>query len=331
MQADIKHAKDLVCRYQKAFDTASVHALETTLTDFIADAYLWYGMHPFHAQTGAGSVVDVFWRPLRHSLTALQRRQDIFFAGCNEVDGFTSLWVASMGHFMGLFDVPFLGIPATKKMVMLRYAEFHKVEENKITQTALFVDLLHLMAQTGHYHLPGQTAMHFVQPGPRTHDGVLCAAQDETETKRTLALISRMIADINQGGYTTPRDEVRQCWHEDMIWWGPAGIGATYTIERYIEQHQRPFRALNEGRRFHGHVCRMAEGCYGGFFGWPNLSVIPSGGYLSMPAYHDYADMRVVDIYRREHDKLAENWVFIDMLHFLHMQGQDILGDICGD
>jgi hypothetical protein len=34
--------------------------------------------------------------------------------------------------------------------------------------------------------------------------------------------------------------------------------------------------------------------------------------------------MRVVDIYRRDGDKLAEIWVFIDMLHFLKMQGHDV-------
>ena len=72
----------------------------------------------------------------------------------------------------------------------------------------------------------------------------------------------------------------------------------------------------------------MAEGNYGGFFGWPNLSLRPSGGYMGMPPYLDFADMRVVDIYRRKGDKLAENWVFIDLLHFLNMQGQDILGQI---
>jgi len=49
---------------------------------------------------------------------------------------------------------------------------------------------------------------------------------------------------------------------------------------------------------------------------------------MGMPPYHDFADMRVVDIYRRKGDKLAENWVFIDLLHFLNMQGQDILGQI---
>ena len=43
-----------------------------------------------------------------------------------------------------------------------------------------------------------------------------------------------------------------------------------------------------------------------------------------MPASSS-AEMRVVDIYRRDGDKLAENWVFIDLLHWLAMQGLDVL------
>jgi hypothetical protein len=37
------------------------------------------------------------------------------------------------------------------------------------------------------------------------------------------------------------------------------------------------------------------------------------------------AEMRVVDIYRRDGDKLVENWVFIDILYFLKQQGLDVL------
>jgi hypothetical protein len=36
--------------------------------------------------------------------------------------------------------------------------------------------------------------------------------------------------------------------------------------------------------------------------------------------------MRVVDIYRRDGEKLAENWIFIDLLYFLMQQGVDVLG-----
>ena len=67
--------------------------------------------------------------------------------------------------------------------------------------------------------------------------------------------------------YTSPWDTIN--WHDDTLWWGPAGIGASYTIERDAKQHAGPFRAAFANRKFNGHVCRMAEGAFGGFFGWP--------------------------------------------------------------
>ena len=324
----IEFAKKHVLDWQKSSDNAYIDTLPACFAKFMSDTYHWYGMHPFHEQHDSDSVIKIFYRPFNTAFTSIQRRQDIFFAGRNEIDGFNSVWVASMGHFMGLFDKPFIGIPPHHKIAMIRYAEFHKVENNRITETALFIDLLHLMAQVGITPITAQTGMHLIQPGPRTHDGLLFGAQDLIQSEKTLCLINRMIGDVNQGQYATPEDELRQCWHEDMLWWGPTGIGATYTIDRYIQQHQRPFRTQNEGRRFNGHICRMAEGNYGGFFGWPNLSLKPTGGYLGMPAFVGYADMRVVDIYRREGDKLAENWIFIDLLNFLNMQGRDILAEI---
>ena len=328
MSDDIQQAKTLILNWQKPSDNAEISELSALFAKNVADDYLWRGIHPFHQQTGAEAVIDSFYKPFKTAFSAIQRRQDIFFASRNEIDGYDSVWVASMGHFLGLFDKPFVGIPPNQKIAMIRYAEFHKTEQGKLIETAFFIDLLHLMAQVGITPIPHQTGMHLVQPGPQTHDGLLFDVQDKQEGETTLALINRMTSDINQGRYATPQEELRRCWHEDMLWWGPTGIGASYTIDRYIDQHQRPFRTQNEERRFNGHICRMAEGKYGGFFGWPNLSIKPKGGYLGMPPYNDYADMRVVDIYRRDGDKLAENWIFIDLLHFLNMQGHDILNQI---
>ena len=36
------------------------------------------------------------------------------------------------------------------------------------------------------------------------------------------------------------------------------------------------------------------------------------------------ADMQVVDIYRREGDKIAENWVIIDIPYWLNQLGIDV-------
>jgi len=49
---------------------------------------------------------------------------------------------------------------------------------------------------------------------------------------------------------------------------------------------------------------------------------------MGMPTKAKPVDMRVIDMYRREGDKLSENWIFIDFLHFWHQQGVDILAQI---
>jgi len=110
-----------------------------------------------------------------------------------------------------------------------------------------------------------------------------------------------------------------------MIWWGPTGIGATYTIPRYAKQHSAPFRAGFEDRSKTRHIARLAEGHYGGFFGWPNFTARPTGGFMGMPASDKTGEFRVIDIYRREGNKLAENWIFIDLLHFWNCLGVDVL------
>lgn len=330
--SQIQSAKALVQAHYAALDAATPETVSDILSQRMHATATWRGVHPFEVVEGPIEAARVFWMPLLQSLKHVQRREDVFFAGTSSTGDETGIWTASMGHLMALFDAPFLGIPPTRRICMLRYAEFNHVKDNRIVETALFCDLAHLMAQAGVSPFPAQTAAHLVQPGPRTHDGLLMDAQPAGEGEKTLALIERMIGSIDVANARpearTPKEELQENWHDDMLWWGPEGIGATYTIERYIEQHQRPFRQKMSDRVFNGHLCRIAEGHYGGFFGWPNLSLTNDGGFLNVPPNDTRADMRVVDIYRREGDKLAENWVFIDMLHFLKMQGVDVLADL---
>ncbi len=332
---DFQPAKATAHAYMTAFDAALPTGRLQALQAHTTADYQWRGLHPFHEQSGAEAVIDTFWGPLLASFTALQRRETIFFAGLNDCDGQASTWTCSMGHFKALFDHNWLNIPATGKTVMIRYAEFHRIEGDKIAETALFIDILDIIHQAGVWPLPPMTAAAFVHPGPLTNDGQQLGQQDPAEGAKTLKTINDMAANISNANEIlqgksdakplTPHEELALTWHEDMAWYGPAGIGAVFTIDRYIAQHQQPFRRQLADRVFNGHVARMAEGNYGGFFGWPNLTVTPTGGYMGLPASNKPSDMRVVDVYRRDGDKLAENWVFIDMLHFLNQQGLDVL------
>jgi len=319
--------KQVVREYYDALDSVEIDGISAVLSDYTAAKYTWRGFHPFHLQVSSEVVSTLFWQPFRSAVTHMQRRMDVFFAGDNFIDEDGSVWVCSMGHLMGLFDSQWLGIQPTGKMIMLRYAEFHKVLDGKIAETAFYFDIPHFMIQAGYAPFPDQAAAHFVQPGPATHDGLLFADFDPVEGKKTLDVMHKMISDLGQWNSGLPlEEELALSWHDDMIWWGPAGIGATYTIKRYAEQHSGPFRSGLSDRSGTGHIARIAEGHYGGFFGWPNFRAKVTGGYLGLPCFEKLCEFRVIDIYRREDDKLKENWIFIDMLHFFNQQGIDILG-----
>ena len=256
---------------------------------------------------------------------------DNFLARYNTIACKEGVWVVSMGHLMGLFDNPWIGIKETKKIATLRYCEFSKIQNGKITEVAMFFDIPHLMLQAGIKPFPSETGISLVQPGPLTHDGLMFNEQDPNEGNKTLEIIENMINDMKVWTSTSRSsliDELKKSWNDNMIWWGPTGIGSTYTIERYADQHAGPFRETFKDRKFNGHLCRVSEGNYGGFFGWPNLTLTPKKMFMGIKTAPKSSEMRVIDMYRREGKKLTENWVFIDLLHFLKILGIDILKNL---
>ena len=325
---DFQTEKALVRDFHGALDGAVSGNSTDILRRFVTPDWHWRGVHPYNSLRGPEAVATIFWDPLRASMTKLQRRPDIFMAGSNAIGSDGGRWVVQTGHFLGLFDRPLLGIRPTGRIVMLRFVEFNRVEEGRINETLMFVDLLHLMMQAGQYPLPPQTGAHLVQPGPKTHAGLMYEKQDPSRGEATHAAMQAMLASPGRGFFNPDAAaELAKVWHENMIWWGPAGIGATYTIERYLRQHSLPFdHAFHNYCESLGEACSIAEGDFGGFVGYPSMRMHNAGGYLGMTGGAEPADMRLVDIYRAQDGKLAENWVFIDILHYLSEQGLDVLG-----
>ena len=320
--------KSLILSFYDELEAANADSVGNVISQFTNPDFQWYGVYPFNEQNGGDAVAEVFWIPFLSSWSNVQRRQDVFLAGTSEIDN--TDWVISMGHFMGLLDGNWLGFPASRKITFLRYADFNCIKDGKIIRSSFFCDLIGFMYQLGINPLPPQTGASFIYPGPKTHDGLLFEPQDQRESQKTLELVNRMIGDLsdlnkNKNDCPSP-DFLKKTWQDDMIWYGPAGIGASYTIQRYQEQHQLPFRRGLKDKVFNGHICRFAEGNYAGFFGWPNLTNTATGGFLGLPASGTPADMRVVDIYRRQGEKLSENWVLIDLPWWLKQQGVDVLG-----
>lgn len=332
---DFQKEKQIVREYFEAFSKADPSSATSVVEQFVSDDYQFFGVYPFNELKGAESVANTVWKPLMKAFTRLQRREDVFMAGQNVATeqqgeaGLEERWVMSMGHFVGLFDQDWLGIPFSRKVAFLRYAEFFCVRDGKIIKSSFFCDIIDLMHQVGIRPLPPETGHSFVYPGPATHDGIILTEQPNDQASETLRILDQMIADLSTLNVTAndeyPAEVLERSWSKDMLWYGPAGIGASYTIARYQQQHSYPFRQGLNGKQFNGHISRFAEGNYACFFGWPNLTNQPKGGFLGLPGGDVKADMRVVDVYRREGDKLVENWVIIDLLYWLKQQGLDVL------
>ena len=233
------NAKFAVRAFHADLETAKPETISALLSRHVSDDYRWRGLHPFHEQSGADAVSESFWTPFLTAFPTLQRRTDIFFAG-NSVTGDDHVWVCAMGNFLGLFDKSFLDIPATGRLTHFRFAEFHRVVDGKIAESAQFFDLLSLMDQAGVYPLPPQTGAHFLYPGPRTQDGLLFDDRPKEEGTATINLVNDMVAWLGKSNahddVRMPREALAQHWVEDMLWFGPYGIGATMSVDRYQEQ-----------------------------------------------------------------------------------------------
>ena len=105
----IAQAKQVVLDHFEAIDHAPTSGLSDAVARNCADDCVFHFTHPFPDDVGLDEAVRGFWTPLRASFAPLQRRQDIFCAGFNDLDDGESLWVVSMGHLLGRFDSPFLG------------------------------------------------------------------------------------------------------------------------------------------------------------------------------------------------------------------------------
>ncbi len=316
--------KALVLAFQTELEHADLQSLSKVVGNYTSSDHLWHGVFPFEDRRGADAVVETFYRPFFEAWDFVQRRQDVFLAGTSVFGGD---WVVSMGHFMGLFERPWLDIPATGRLAFLRYCEFHEVRDGRVAETYFLADLIGVMKQAGVNPLPMQTGAEIIVPGPRTHDGLVLEPQEVLESVKTLELIERMARDLSEHkDVDMSPAKLAETWHEDMVWYGPSGVGSTLSIGGFKRQHQTPFRrSLYSTREHRGHKARLTEGVYGGWVGWPSLSMtVTGGGYLGLPATNTPIDMRVVDIYRRAGDKLAENWVFIDTPYTLKQQGLDI-------
>ena len=290
----------------------------------------WWGSYPFNELQGVEAVNGV-WEKIRKALPDLERRDNIFVMGKNVPDNRVSfqmagnLMIASICHYQGTFQNSLCGIPANKKVVHLRSCEVHQVVENKISHSYVLIDFLNLMNQVGLWPLVPSLGSEGLWPGPATSDGVNDETVDSSEDNRAIGTVLKMHQALHQfDGKNIASMPMDEYWTPNFQYYAASGIGTTRGLSGFRYHHQIPFLNAFPDRKGAGHYIRISEGDFAVTGGWPSVEATHLGEWLGLPGTGKKVGMRVMDFYRLENDKIAENWVPIDIIHVLRQMGFDV-------
>ena len=328
----LQDAKKLVWQYLQLLPgNTATHPTATdsrpTLDRFFTPDAQCHVFHPINEVHGIDAMHANFWQPLLKAFPNLERRCDLLFAGDfdGRFCGGAGTWVTAHGYLMGTMAHDWLGIPASGDTVFVRIGEFYRVENGRIVDARILLDLVDVMRQCGIEVLPRSTGTRLIVPGPQMHDGLLLGASDPVQSQLSMDSLDRMIGGLKSFNQKDLKSMgMHAFWHPEMMWYGPCGIGTSRQVEGFQKHHQKPFLHAFPDRVGGNHISRISEGHFIASTGWPSVHATHMGDYLGAKAINKPITMRVADWWRREGDVLRENWVMIDLPDLLLQMGVDL-------
>lgn len=321
-------AKALIAPFRAALYDFDAVAARRCLNEIAAPDAAFRHCHPFGTLDGR----DAFWSaalaPLAAAMPDMERRDYIVMAG-ETPEG--ALWVGCGGDYMGTFARPFLDIPPTGHAAHLRFHEFYRVEDGRITEMQAIWDIPALMMQAGAWPLAPSLGREWFIPGPATQDGHVRgphdAARSRATTQHIVDMLEHMKRHPSQGGPEVM--EMERFWHPRMTWYGPGGIGTGRGIEGFRNWHQIPFlNAMPDRGRYVDEIEYhfFGDGDYAAVTGWPDMiQTLSHPGWLGLPPVDKRITMRSLDFWRLENGLIRENWVMVDLMHMYDQIGVDPL------
>lgn len=277
------------------------------------------GPCPIDELVGRAAVAKTLWTPLAEALTGLRRQTDILLSGrFADAD-----WLATSGHMTGVFEREWLGIEPTQRFAFLRFGRIDRIENGAIVETLLLLDIPSLMLQARQWPLANPPGPNLMAPAPLSQEGL---AADRENGAQSLALVEAMIGGLRQfDGASLASMGMPGYWKPDFRWFGPGAIGSFCGHPDYERGHQGPFLRAFPDRIGGNHICRIGEGAFVASGGWPSVRATHRGdGWLGLQTTNRPVGMRVMDFWRRDGDRLTENWVMIDIPDVLRQLGQDL-------
>lgn len=322
--------KQLVWEFWRSLEAAGGGQTKAVVCQHLSDDHAWHGPDPINHLGGADSFLADYWQPLLYSFPDMKRRTHIFLGGksSGRIDGLQdgNMWVGGTGYFNATFANDYLTIPASNNEVNIRWGEFCRIEQDKIIETYVLLDLIDLMQQAGFHVLPPSRGVDGMYPPPRAGDGIMLEAQDKEVSAHALEHIRRFIFDaLNSYDQSALKSMgIADYFHPEVHWYGPGGIGACLSFQEFEDNHQRPWLHAYPDRLVQDLDALIAEGCYSGGPGWAGVKATHAGDYLDAPATNNPIEFNGLDFWKLENDRYIENWVFVDMIHLFRQFGIDL-------
>lgn len=293
-----------------------------SLSDFAQENMTLNVSYPINEVHGLAHLKSEYWSLLSNAIHNIERKAFIEF----DSEYLGSQWIAATGYFVGTFVQDLLDIPATGKTLYLRFTELVQLEAGKISNYYLILDFLDVMNQAGVNPLRRSLGHDGLVMPPSTMDGLSPNQEFSAQADKSEQLVMNMLDELGRfDGKSLTSMKLENYWHSDFMWYGPAGIGTTRGISGFRQHHQGPFVFSFPDRVVDHKATIIKKGNYVATGGWPHMHGTHSvGGWLGLPPCGKTLELRVMDIWRREGDKLRENWVAIDIIHMCKQMGLDV-------
>lgn len=279
--------------------------------------HLLNAFHPVNQGNGAEFVETRLLAPLAAAIPGYEIRTDIALKGAFG----DSEWTASSGHLLGRFMRPLFGIPATGRVVYLRFGCFQRWSEGLVAETILLLDLPALMIQAGAWPLAAPFGPDLMAPAPKSGRMVWPCG----DGAQSLAIVEGMISGLMRFDGSLRTMNMREFFAENFWWFGPAPIGSFRGFDDYERGHAKPFLSAFPDRVGGNHRARFGNGDFVASTGWPSIDATHKGdGWLGLAGTDRKITMRVMDFWRAQNGMLVENWVMIDIPELLQQIGIDL-------
>ena len=133
----------------------------------------------------------------------------------------------------------------------------------------------------------------------------------------------------------TENAEWKPYWDDNMVWYGPGGLG-TYATVKTFDEFQRPFEKTfsgwgdgkEDGISGVGADCKAGDGDYAFLHGWKMITGVHVNPFLGIAPTGNRVFMRDCDWWRCSNGKIVENWCMLDTLHLVKQLGVDVIEEL---